>query len=167
MFVALLVVAVKVIPYSPGTTLLAIAFLILWQVFELYPRAIDYFTFSKIYAEAYFADGANQGFVENEFRRFLSANDGLRSMRLIVWSTGLLFLGAAMMPVNGISRWIAVLLILNGVRVALIFALSMTGTALPFGRWAFIVVNVALFSLVTYWLWTRPRLEQAAIERVS
>ena len=157
MFVALLVLAVKVFPRSPGATILAVAFLFFWQVLELYPRAVDYFAFARSYADAYLAGGSNAASVEAEFQRFFEWAAAIRSMRLIVWSAGLTFLGVAVIRTGGIGRWIGVLLLLNGIRVAAIFILSMAGAAIPFGLWLFVLVNASLFGLLAYSLWTAPR----------
>ncbi len=156
MFVALLVVAAKVFPRSPGATVLAAAFLILWQVLEILPRSVDYFAFALGYADSYLAGGMNKAAIEAEFVQFFEWADAIRSMRLIVWSAGLLLLGVAVAHTRGVGRWVAALLLLNGVRVALIFALSLVGAALPFGLWIFVVVNTGLFALLAYWLWMAP-----------
>lgn len=168
MFVALLVLSTKVFPEAPGLTLLAVGFLMLWQVFELVPRSIDYFTFSLRQAPAYIAGASVAAAVEQRFEDFLAWEGGLRSIRQVVWATGLLLVGGATWHAKGLlARCLAVGLLANGLRVAALFGGSMLGFSLPFGRWLFVLVNVAVFGLLAVWLWTEPRLENGPPSAVA
>ena len=75
MFVALLVVAAKVFPRSPGATVLAAAFLILWQVLEILPRSVDYFAFALGYADSYLAGGMNKAAIEAELQKRVDSGE--------------------------------------------------------------------------------------------
>ena len=156
MFIALATVAAKAFPIAPGLTILAAASLLMWQVLEILPRSIDYFVFSLDYARAYVAGSGDAGFIEEEFRRFLAWERGWRSMRQIVWASGLLLIGLAAWRAAGLGRWAGAMLLLNGARVAALFVASLAGTTLPFGRPLFVIVNVAAFGLLAFWLWRSP-----------
>ena len=157
MFVALVVLGARVFSMAPGLTLLAIAFLMLWQVLEVVPRSIDYFTFSLRLAPAYVAGAPDALDIERRFADFLAWEGGLRSMRQIVWAGGLLLLGWALMHAKGqVARLLSFGLVVNGLRVAALFVGSMLGFSLPLGRWLFIVVNVGVFGLLAVWLWVDP-----------
>lgn len=160
MFIALVTLAVKVFPVAPGLTMLAGASLVMWQVLEIVPRAIDYFTFSLDYARSYLAGAEDAAFIEGEFRRFLAWERGWRSMRQVVWAAGLLLIGLVAWRRGRLARWVAAILMLNAIRVTALLTASIIGTSLPFGRWSFVVVNVAAFGLLAVWLWTSPELER-------
>jgi hypothetical protein len=154
MFVALLAVGARVFRAAPGLTLLALAALLLWQVFELIPRSIEFFVFSLHYASDYVAGAADATVIESEFRRFQAWERGWRTMRQAVWAASLLLIGAAAWRGTGIARLAAALLIVNGLRVATLFGASLLGAALPFGRALFVTVNLACFGVIAAWLIT-------------
>lgn len=160
MFVALVILAVKVFPVAPGLTILAGASLVMWQVLEIVPRSVDYFTFSLDYARSYVAGAEDPAFIEGEFRRFFAWERGWRSMRQIVWAASLLLIGLAAWRGTGLARWVGAILMLNGIRVAALLTASIIGTSLPLGRWSFVVVNLTAFGLLAVWLWSSPELER-------
>ncbi|MBW3564440.1 MAG: hypothetical protein KY459_06925 [Acidobacteria bacterium] len=160
MFIALVVLAVKVFPVAPGLTILAGAWLVMWQVLEIVPRSIDYFTFSLDYARSYVAGAEDAAFIEGEFRRFFAWERGWRSMRQVVWAAGLLIIGLAAWRGRGLARWVGAIFMFNGVRVAALLIASIIGISLPLGRWSFVVVNLTAFGLLAIWLWTSPELER-------
>lgn len=160
MFVALLALVVKVFPTAPGFAVLAAACLIFWQVLELVPRSIEYFTFALDYAENFAAGASDAAFIEEELRRFEGLAGGMQRMRQVVWSGVFLLLGFAASSRGGLGRWLGAVFVMNGLRVAALFAAGLAGAALPFGPWPFVVFSVASFSLLAIWLWSSPAQER-------
>ena len=153
MFVALFAAGVKLLERAAGLALLALAAAVFWQVFELVPRSVGLFAFALGHAEGYVAGTADAAFVETEFRSFLGWYDAFRSLRLILWSAAFVLLGLAAWPGGWLSRLLSVLFLLNGARVAALFALSMAGQPFPMGRIAFVAGVGSLFAVLAVWLW--------------
>lgn len=160
MFVALIVLAVKLFPIAPGLVILAGTSLVMWQMLEIVPRSIDYFVFSLGYARDYVAGAGDPIAIEGEFRRFLAWEHGWRSMRQVVWAAGLLLIGVAALRAPGFGSVLGTVLVLNGMRVAALLAASLAGGSVPFGRPLFIIVNVVAFGSLAAWLWVSPKLER-------
>lgn len=159
MFLALLAVATKLWPRSPSVVLLALPFLLFWQLFELIPRAIDLFAASYQWAPAYLdaSDPSIRAALEERFRFFWSTADAMGELRRVCWALLHLLLGIAVLRVGGWPRIVAVILLLNSLRLAIAIIGAHFGLAwLAGGITGFIIMMVLQFLLVAIWLWSDP-----------
>lgn len=159
MFLALWGVVAAAREQAAGLVLTALLLLVLWQVLELVPRAVDVFAAGEIWAPAWAeaATEADRAAWATVLEAWQGAWSALGVIRRIVWGVAHLLLGLAFVARSGLGRWLGVLFLFNALRLlprttgALLDLEWLAGFGA--GRWWFVAGMVPLFGLAAVWLW--------------
>lgn len=164
MFLALWAVATRSLRAATGPAATGFLLVLIWQVFELIPRAVEVVAVQRVWVPAYLnAVAAEKAELVQLIQASFLVEDAIVMVRQLLFAVGLLLLGGASWRGSRLQRVVALLLLANGVRVAF----RVLGAELGIGWMAALVAPLfpilmpALFLAVAAWLWLQPAPEPA------